>query len=331
MPVRNQKIDIARGILIVLMVFGHTGFAGTRFIYLFHIPCFVFVSGYLYNNQFTVSAVKKRFLGFYRPFIEYSFFYLASINLYIELGILERNYISSYNIVDSFADIILMKGLGGFLGAFWYLTMILEVYLFYLVLNRIVRKIRHQNLVILFLFLISYFLISNRINLPAYLDITALMIGVYHLGRLYRIYEGRISVNLYVALFSSLTLLFLFINGTEIDVGRKMLPNILGFILAVFSGIGLLMSVTSQMQLFPLGNVLSYVGQRTIPILGLHFLSFKIVDLVLNSLYHDLTSDELAMFPTSFTNSIFITCLYVISGIGIPLLFKHLIKLVRNE
>ena len=44
---RLQHIDIAKGIAICLMVYGHTNSYGMSFIYSFHMPLFFILSGYL--------------------------------------------------------------------------------------------------------------------------------------------------------------------------------------------------------------------------------------------------------------------------------------------
>ena len=43
---RDGVLDAMRGIGIVLMVVGHSGFAGTAYIYLFHMALFFMLSGY---------------------------------------------------------------------------------------------------------------------------------------------------------------------------------------------------------------------------------------------------------------------------------------------
>ena len=46
---RDPVIDSMRGIGIVLMVLGHSGFRGTDFIYLFHMALFFMLSGWLFS------------------------------------------------------------------------------------------------------------------------------------------------------------------------------------------------------------------------------------------------------------------------------------------
>lgn len=43
---RNKTYDVLKGLLIILMVMGHTQFFGHDFVFLFHMGCFFIISGY---------------------------------------------------------------------------------------------------------------------------------------------------------------------------------------------------------------------------------------------------------------------------------------------
>ena len=49
--VDREYWNIVKGIGIILVVVGHLYWDFTQFIYLFHLPLFFFVSGYLYNEK----------------------------------------------------------------------------------------------------------------------------------------------------------------------------------------------------------------------------------------------------------------------------------------
>ena len=53
---RNHTIDILKGIAILLVVLGYTKFAGTGFIYLFHMAVFFMASGYFYKDKYSDSV-----------------------------------------------------------------------------------------------------------------------------------------------------------------------------------------------------------------------------------------------------------------------------------
>ena len=48
---RSLFWDIIKGLGIIMIVFGHTGFPGGGFVYLFHLELFFLVTGYLYNEK----------------------------------------------------------------------------------------------------------------------------------------------------------------------------------------------------------------------------------------------------------------------------------------
>ena len=51
---RVESVTIAKAIGIILMVVGHSGLGGypIRFIYLFHMPLFFFLSGYCFKESY---------------------------------------------------------------------------------------------------------------------------------------------------------------------------------------------------------------------------------------------------------------------------------------
>lgn len=327
MSKRNNNIDIARGLLIMVMVLGHTGFSGTKFIYLFHIPSFVFLTGYLHTSSYSFESFKKRIGSLYFPFVKYSLIYLISLNFFIELGILDKELIGVNNVFQKLLDILLMKGLGGYLGAFWYLVMILEVISIYFIFDILFKNIHHLSVFIAVIFLFMYLFISCDSNFPAYLDISFLMLSSYQLGRLYRLYEKLIPNNRYIFIVSSSILLLLYLNDVEINIGSRILPNILLYLLSIISGIFLIMSFPTVIPIKSIQNWFSYTGKRTLIILALHFFSFKVVDLILFQFFSFDSHNELSSFPTMYNNSVIFSFIYLFFGVNLPLLINRIKEL----
>lgn len=75
MQKRNLVIDILKGLGIILMVAGHSGFPFTRFIYLFHMAIFFIASGFCFKSQSsdnigtTIKFVKSRFVKLWLPYV----------------------------------------------------------------------------------------------------------------------------------------------------------------------------------------------------------------------------------------------------------------------
>lgn len=67
---RDPVIDSMRGIGIVLMVLGHSGFRGTDFIYLFHMALFFMLSGWLFSLRGgPVHFIKRKAVTLWLPFV----------------------------------------------------------------------------------------------------------------------------------------------------------------------------------------------------------------------------------------------------------------------
>lgn len=90
---RNIVIDLVKGLAIILMVLGHTGFIYTRAIYLFHMPVFFLASGYLFQTSAseTVSDLKslcrKRFFSLYLPCLLWNMAFLLLHNFFYCWGL----------------------------------------------------------------------------------------------------------------------------------------------------------------------------------------------------------------------------------------------------
>lgn len=87
---RNEWLDVAKGIAIILMVFGHTGFSTywVWFIYAFHMPLFFIASGW--TSNWTKYNIRKFIFHKMRtlllPFIIYSCIVLIISDLIIGGG-----------------------------------------------------------------------------------------------------------------------------------------------------------------------------------------------------------------------------------------------------
>lgn len=77
-------------------------------------------------------------------------------------------------------------------------------------------------------------------------------------------------------------------------------------------------------------SFMRYVGQHTMAILTWHFLSFKIVSLLVIAVY-GIDGERLAEFPVihEYTNRGWFV-LYLIVGISVPLAIDYLLRSIKN-
>ena len=73
---RINYLDIAKGILIIFVVLGHSDFENRNIIFWFHMPAFFIISGMLYKGKINF---KKLLLTCFVPYILYSIINIGSI------------------------------------------------------------------------------------------------------------------------------------------------------------------------------------------------------------------------------------------------------------
>ena len=92
---RDGVLDAMRGIGIVLMVVGHSGFAGTAYIYLFHMALFFMLSGYFFRLGEGLSGLRhfcvRRLVTLWLPFVAANTVFTVCNNLFLKLNILTND------------------------------------------------------------------------------------------------------------------------------------------------------------------------------------------------------------------------------------------------
>ncbi|MDY6898776.1 MAG: acyltransferase family protein [Cyanobacteriota bacterium] len=125
----RQKISWVncwKGIATLLIVFGHVlDFNITKYIFWFHIPLFLFISGYMYKEEYDyLSFFKKKFLRLIVPYISFLvLFSLPTITTYIREILLTKQ-------LDSLSTLIIFalkqfyggEMLGDWFVLFWLIT-----------------------------------------------------------------------------------------------------------------------------------------------------------------------------------------------------------------
>lgn len=136
---RIQEIDMAKGVLILLMVAFHLGLFNTKYphacqiVYTFHMSGFLLISGYLFSVNKEPQKFLKSIYGIVLPYIVFEIIYLLGIGM---LGKL----MGASNTFDGGVLALLSKIAFSPSGTYWYLhTMAICLTACYLV-NRYVIK-----------------------------------------------------------------------------------------------------------------------------------------------------------------------------------------------
>ena len=122
---RDESIDTLKGIAIILMVIGHAGCSKFLhdYIYLFHMPLFFFITGYMFKFEYIdapLKFIKRRLLTCYVPFVKYGLLFLMAHELLVPLGFTQH-----YNLHNYFHQVLWIFSFSGtegvFLGPYWFL------------------------------------------------------------------------------------------------------------------------------------------------------------------------------------------------------------------
>lgn len=202
---RIHWIDFYKAISIFLIVFGHTillNMSVIHFLFLFHVPLFFFISGYLEKNKECDAFfyVKKLFTTLIFPYFIWNFFCV-----FFHLPI------SVKNLLGIFVGVSLWNGASWFLGV---LIMIKCVSL-------LLKNHKNVSASVLILVFAGLFFLNKR--MPFFANLTFMYMPFFFAGmygksivnKFVNLLTGRIWINIILALFG-VGLLIICYNYTDI-------------------------------------------------------------------------------------------------------------------
>ncbi len=208
---RIEWIDIMKGIAIIAIVITHSSYAVNlkepiaviiysyfyKSLYLFHVPFFFFISGYLYKQTDIKSFTKKSVNQLLIPYITMLllFFPIAAFIFPNETNLFNSGSVS----VDILRYILGRNLMNGVTGTLWFLTCLFFTQVVY---NIIINKFKFKTVhIIVFILLIISYLSSYYNNfynpfkfwLPFNFHLIFATIPLYHIGYIFNKYSLRIS------------------------------------------------------------------------------------------------------------------------------------------
>ena len=298
--IRDQTLDIVKGIGIILMVVGHSGAPVYLhdIIYTFHMPLFFICSGWFFSDRsiddskdFAVRKMKNIYL----PYLKWCFIFLLLHNVFYSIGILNNSYgtddgVSHWYSVKSMASHMVdftfrMYGYENYLlGTYWFVRSLLWGSLLLcfcsVLMNNIIKLKKQTCILITAIFglvgggVISFF----NIHIPlwpqgGYRE----MMAVFFLGLGYMLRKQVWWLSRYmVIVFMIVIPASLQIEATKLSTS----PTFMMWLLIPFTGLAGYSLVYKLSQKLnerqgKLAYYLSYVGQNTFYIMTFHFLMFK--------------------------------------------------------
>lgn len=342
---RNVRIDIVKGLGILLIVLGHTQMFGSTFVNLFHVGLFFIASGWCFKEKYSENLenvkefVKKRIKRLYVPFVAWNLIFLVFRNIFCYIGIYSSNetVVGMYGVVNSLSisemirqtyKIMLMGGGEQLTGACWFLRALLILEISFVLIDFIIKKIVQKNtryvrwIIALLILGLGAYLSKNGIawkyNLSTVCSVWVLYVLGIELQKKDKHKEklvGKKAVFDILSIIASYLILLLLSHKYTISYDSNQYSNVLVFLLSAISGWIMCWGSSNIIVSFMpiVKRCLVYVGQRTIDIMFLHLLFFKLITYIYIK-DSGLSIDKLAAFPV-LTNELW-PWYFIVSIVG---------------
>ena len=315
---RIEFIDYLRVVVIFLMVFGHSGISsdGTArtLIYGFHMPFFVFLSGYLVKPRYSLSdSLERCFRTLLIPYFFFSIF-LIPFNFLIEYLI--GNHLSFRVVLGGIFEKLLMIG-DNDCGPIWFLVALAIIRLSYdcvsICLNRESGKQRYYAILFILLFITLGVLDIRHIFSVLSFGSAIALCPFFFLGKLCK-KDFRISIGatFLIALVLIVGYYFSTINNGYVDFAQLRFGN---YVLITY-----LNAAVGCVSIFYLGKILlsnmhckllSRMGEYSIGVLGFHIIFIQLF----RFLYKILFSEDIPSWYLLFISFITLLLCCLLTGI----------------
>lgn len=335
---RYYYIDLLKGIGIVSVVFAHSieMLYGNviikdmhRFIYIFHLPLFFFVSGYLSNPNKTIKQLAKSVLK--------TFLALLCSCLAILAFCLMFKIYSVSEVVKHIHYILIMRYdvINSYASALWFVPcLMVSKIVFQIILwlsNLPKTKVLNKNesFVMISSLIISFIgIILTRYNILSFwhINISLSMILVMFMGLLYKKYQNKINQVLSSNIYIYIMIVIFVINaitGLELSLASRKMYKYIGLYPMILLGLVFCISLAQRIMKNELINkTLQICGNSSYYIMAYHFTIFCIIDIAYIKAFN---LGQEVMFPATFP---WLIPLYTILGCLIPIYLKKLIKYI---
>ncbi len=328
---RLDWIDVAKGIGILLVVYGHAMGPDNKYVYLFHMPLFMILSGFVYNpDQPFGRYIWKKFSSIYIPFVGWNLIVIFIRTAYaMDLGVWEKVADGRLNII--LTTLLCINKEDRFMGATWYLGALFLISVAYKLIDMAIPKFRHRQIIHLILFG-ALAILAFRYTLPYTQSRTVILMFFYAFGAFLKVHADSLQK------FKGFTLAFLlmaafycFAQFTYASMGTNEYGNIPLFVVCAFLGSFSMITFSRwlcerkfigyELLRWPL----RVMGKNTMDILIWHFVAFRFV-VAYQLFLDDIPLSELFNYDGRYNTEGMWWLAYLAAGIVISLLWGWLLR-----
>lgn len=290
---RNPFLDILKGALIIIVVIGHViqvNYPNTfdqvvffRLIYSFHMPLFIFISGYIAylseKEESITSKSWKKFIQLMVPFFAWYF-------LYKFIGL---ELFRTFTLVQYTKTLILSPDNG-----YWFLYVLFVCYIVLYILKFIQKKLNFLSARVELVMFLGTAMFVNMLYFLRYPNFFGIELIKWYLPSFlagYLIAKHKSIFKKYFEFLQKVSIIlfpfffYFWSRDMEPAFGRILqkyignhvyfIENLYKYLTALFAGI-IFISIIRRIENQRVKNILNYLGKRTFEIYTLQFMLFGI-------------------------------------------------------
>lgn len=323
---RQDWIDFAKGIGIILVVWAHTRGIFTSYIVQFHMPLFFFISGYLYKykGEKVKDYINKKAKGLLVPF------WFWNLLLYPVYYILY--YWGDWNVIVAIKEVIeivLTLYKVPFLGATWFLAALFWISTSVNVAISFLKENSYCDYVLLTLSIIVA-VIGFNITFPYKLSRVMICSLFYVLGYMFKKYIHGYVVPCVknIGLLVSVILFWLVASNNSAAMGSNQYSNKILFIIGALAGTVVVLRVSELVLQFGSNNIvvkhITYIGKNSMDIVIWQFLAFRFA-ILLQIMLDGASIKDLVAYPVYDASGIWLF-INVLAGIYGSLMWRYILN-----
>ena len=335
---RDKTLDIAKGLCIIFMVVGHSGCPTylRDFIYMFHMPCFFFISGWLLSDEYLHDLKRglyRKIKGTYIPYVKWMLIFLLFHNVFASIHIYENSY-SWQTFMMGILRAFTMTGREPLLGGFWFLVSlfwasVISLLFLYMLFNYMALTWKNISVGVIIILVVAMLRHYIPFRLPGMFgEQTLLAIAFYTSGFLCR--KKKILSGLQL----KERLLLLVVPAVAAFFFKLEMISVQGWFVLVYyviaiPGIISILLLSRELSRHHIAFILTYIGDKTLYILVFHFFAFKLIS-YLYIYINGLPISLLTSHPVLTETNSWLWIAYVICGVALPLAIWELTRKVKS-
>ena len=275
---RVALYDIMKGLGILAIVMGHCRLA-EDFVYLFHIPLFMFISGIFHHTEDITGVkdfgkrLKKQIVRCYIPFVTIEIIFVLLHNVFEKIHWISGPSYTLHNQIFYCLKILTMGYGESLVGTLWFIISLFEIAVFFdffLFFRKILPKYSQDGCLIILA--IGLFYLGLWVKMPRSLDASAALFIYYCLGYFVRKFQLFQRVNY---IWGIVAFIIVFAGSFTGRTYRTASWPVVTFLYS-FSGIIFVYSLSRLLERFPYKEVFLFMGKRSFSIMAFHFVGFKV-------------------------------------------------------